>query len=197
MMRTPERAASLLVCGTLERASWRELDDEQFAGKVKELLAAVDLELVAAGKRWLARPRSAADEDGFEPTFNLHSVELAMVASLYLHLRYLPAQAAGDEGLNGAGEEPSVELEELIRPLAKPNGPYTKQYLEQSVLGHLKHAGFCEQRDHRYFAGPYLAAVDPVAAGERAKAALDTFLLRRFLRERAAQLETVEQRAAD
>jgi len=195
-MRTPERAASLLVCGTLERASWRELEDEEFASAVRERLAEVDLELVAGGGRWLARPRSNGEEEGFDPTFRLHSVELAMVASLYLHLRYLPSQATGEESLRAGGEEPSVELEELIRPLAKPNGPYTKQYLEHSVLGHLKHAGFCEQRDHRYFAGPCLAAVDPIKAGERAKTALDGFLLRRFLRDRAAQLEAGEEPSA-
>jgi hypothetical protein len=195
-VKTPERAAALLVCGTLERAAWRELDDEQFAAKVRELLAAVDLELVAANGRWLARPRSSGEEDGFEPTFHLHSVELAMVASLYLHLRYLPSQAAEQESTNGNRDEPSVELDDLLRPFA---GTYTKHYLEQIVLGHLKKAGFCEQREHRYFAGPYLAALDPVVANERAKAALDTFLLRRFLRERAAQLEAEggEQRAPD
>lgn len=189
-MKTPEHAARLLVCGTLERPAWRELEQEEFADKVRKLLSAVDLELVAAGGKWLARPRTSGEEDGFEPNFHLHSVELAMVAALYLHLRYLPSQAGEVER---SREEPSVELDDLIRPFA---GSYTKHYLEQIVLGHLKKAGFCEQRDHRYFAGPYLAALDPIAANERAKAALDTFLLRRFLRGRAAELEQ-EQHAAD
>lgn len=188
-MKTPEHAARLLVCGTLERSAWRELERDDFVEKVRTLLAAVDLELVAAGGKWLARPRTTGDEEGFEPNFQLHSVELAMVAALYLHLRYLPSQAGENER---ASDEPSVELDDLIRPFA---GSYTKHYLEQIVLGHLKKAGFCEQRDHRYFAGPYLAALDPIAANERAKAALDTFLLRRFLRGRAAELE--EQHAAD
>jgi hypothetical protein len=183
-VKTPERAAALLVCGTLERSAWRELDQDDFAGKVRELLAAVDLDLAAAGGRWVARPRSTGDEEGFEPTFHLHSVEMAMVAALYLHLRYLPYQTADAE----ITEEPSVELDDLIRPFAQPVGSYTKYYLEQIVLGHLKKAGFCEQRDGKYYAGPYLAAVDPVSANERAKAALDAFLLKRFLRDRAREL---------
>jgi hypothetical protein len=183
-VKTPERAAALLVCGTLERSAWRELEQEEFVAKVRERLAAVDLELASAGGCWVARPRSSGEEDGFESTFHLHSVEMAMVAALYLHLRYLPYQAAGAE----PAEEPLVELDDLIRPFARPVGSYTKHYLEQIVLGHLKKAGFCEQRDGKYYAGPYLAAVDPVAANERAKAALDTFLLRRFLRERAREL---------
>jgi hypothetical protein len=181
-VKTPERAAALLVCGTIDRAAWRELEQEEFAAKVRALLDAVDLELVAASGKWLARPRTSGEEDGFEPNFHLHTVEMAMVASLYLHLRYLPDQSGQAE----SGEQPSVELDDLIRPFV---GSYTKHYLEQIVLGHLKKAGFCGQRDGRYVAGPYLAALDPVAANDRAKAALDTFLLRRFLRERAAQLE--------
>jgi hypothetical protein len=188
-MKSPERAAALLVCGNLQRAAWRELEQEEFSDKVRTLLAAVDLELVAADGRWVARPRNTGEEDGFEPTFHLHAVEMAMVASLYLHLRYLPAQASAPKGT----EEPSVDLDDLLRPFA---GTYTKRYLEQIVLGHLKKAGFCDQRDHRYFAGPYLAALDAVTANERAKAALDGFLLRRFLRERAAELEQ-EHHAAD
>jgi hypothetical protein len=183
-MKTPERVASLLVCGTLERSAWRELEQDDFAAKVRDLLSAVDLDLASAGGRWVARPRTTGDEDGFEPTFHLHSVEMAMVAALYLHLRYLPHQAADTE----MTEEPSVELDDLIRPFAQPVGSYTKHYLEQIVLGHLKKAGFCEQRGGRYYAGAYLAAVDPVAANERAKAALDSFLLKRFLRERAREL---------
>jgi hypothetical protein len=191
-VKTPERAAALLVCGTLERSAWRELEHSEFAAKVRNLLAAVDLDLASAGGCWVARPRNGGEEDGFEPTFHLHSVEMAMVAALYLHLRYLPYQAADAK----PSEEPSVELDDLIRPFARPVGSYTKHYLEQIVLGHLKKAGFCEQRDGKYYAGPYLAAVDPVAASERAKAALDTFLLKRFLRERSRELSE-ETHAAD
>lgn len=191
-MKTPEHAAALLVCGTLQRAVWRELEQDDFASKVRDLLAAVDLDLASAGGRWVARPRNSGEEDGFEPTFHLHSVEMAMVAALYLHLRYLPYQTAGAE----PSDEPFVELDDLIRPFAQPVGSYKKHYLEQIVLGHLKKAGFCEQRDGKYYAGPYLVAVDPVAANERAKAALDTFLLKRFLRDRARELSE-ETHAAD
>jgi hypothetical protein len=191
-VKTPERAAALLVCGTLDRTAWREIEQDEFATKVRQLLAAVDLDLTSAGGHWVARPRSSGEEDGFEPTFHLHSVEMAMVAALYLHLRYLPYQTADAE----PSDEPFVEIDDLIRPFAQPVGSYTKHYLEQIVLGHLKKAGFCEQRDGKYYAGPYLAAVDPVAADERAKAALDRFLLKRFLRERAREL-TEETSATD
>ena len=102
-MKTPEKTAALLVTGTLNRSHWPELDDEDFAADVRSRLEAVGLELVAASGRWLARPAASPDaDDGYEPAFELHAVELAMVAALYLHLRYLPRQAGAADG----GEEP-------------------------------------------------------------------------------------------
>ncbi|MGA8353997.1 MAG: hypothetical protein WB698_07520 [Solirubrobacteraceae bacterium] len=182
-MKTPAQTASLLVAGTLERSRWPELDDEDFSAEVRARLTHVGLELVGAGGRWLARPAAVADEEeGFEPAFRLHSVELAMVAALYLHLRYLPLQAG--QGL-GATEEPSVEIDEVMR--AFPG--HQRNYLEQIVLGHLRNAGFVRRDRGRLYAGPYLAALNDVQAGERAQAALSSFQLRRYLRRRAEELE--------
>jgi hypothetical protein len=180
-VRTPEKTAALLVTGTLRRAEWPELDDEDFAEQVRSRLSQVGLELVGAGGRWLARPAASLErDDGHEPAFELHTVELAMVAALYLHLRYLPRQAGA-----GDGDEPSVELEELLRPFAG----YQRAYLEKIVLGHLRNAGFVERRGGRVYAGPYLAAINEVEADGRAQAALSEFVLRRYLRRRAQELE--------
>jgi hypothetical protein len=182
-MKTPAQTASLLVAGTLERSCWPELDDEDFSAEVRARLAYVGLELVGAGGRWLARPITVADdEDGFEPAFRLHSVELAMVAALYMHLRYLPQQGGRDLA---AAEEPSVEIDEMIR--AFPG--HQRNYLEQIVLGHLRNAGFVRRDRGRLYAGPYLAALNDVQAGERAQAALSSFQLRRHLRRRAEELQ--------
>lgn len=181
-MKTPAQTAALLVAGTLERSRWPELDDEDFSAEVRARLAHVGLELVGAGGRWLARPAAVADDEGFEPAFRLHSVELAMVAALYLHLRYLPKQAGQDLT---ATEEPSVELDEVMR--AFPG--HQRNYLEQIVLGHLRNAGFVRRDRGRLYAGPYLAALNDVQAGERAQAAMSNFQLRRYLRRRAEELE--------
>jgi hypothetical protein len=182
-VKTPAQTASLLVAGTLERGRWPELDDEDFSAEVRARLAHVGLELVGAGGRWLARPATVADEEeGFEPAFRLHSVELAMVAALYLHLRYLPQQAGQGPA---SSEEPSVEIDEVMR--AFPG--HQRNYLEQIVLGHLRNAGFVRRDRGRLYAGPYLAALNDVQAGERAQAALSSFQLRRYLRRRAEELE--------
>lgn len=182
-MRTAAKTAAMLVSGKLVRAEWPELDDEDFATEVRARLAAVGLELVGAGGRWLARPVVSLEaDDGFEPAFELNTVELAVVAALYLHLRYLPRQAGAADN----GDDPSVDVDELLRPFA---GAYQRGFLEKIVLGHLRNAGFVERRGGRLYAGPYLAAINEIEADERAQAAVGQFLLRRFLRRRAEELE--------
>lgn len=180
-MKTAEQVASMLVAGTLDRASWPELDDEDFAADISARLSAVGLELVAADGRWFARARYAEEEDGFHPTFRLHSMELAMVAALYLHLRFLPRQGSGVE----QDGEPSVEIDEIVR--AFPS--YQRTYLENQILGRLRNAGFVRRESGRLYAGPYLAAIDEVTADQRAQEMLKNFLLRRYLRRRAEEIE--------
>ena len=181
-MRTAEKTAAMLVSGKLVRADWPELDDEDFAAQVGSRLAAVGLELVGAGGRWLARPVASLEaDDGYEPTFALNTVELAMVAALYLHLRYLPRQAGAADN----GDEPSVDVDELLRSFSG----HQRRFLEKIVLGHLRNAGFVERRGGRLYAGPYLAAINELEADERAQAAVGQFVLRRFLRRRADELE--------
>jgi len=180
-VRTPERAAALLVAGTLDRAVWPELDDEEFASDVRRRLGAVGLELVAAAGRWVARS-AAEEESGFHPAFRLHSVEMAMVAALYLHLRYLPNQPGADP----VPGEPSVGVEDLVTSFPG----YNRAYLENQVLGHLRNAGFVRREEGRLYAGPYLAAVDGVEAEERARTVLRRFVLERYLRRRAEEAAT-------
>jgi hypothetical protein len=172
----------MLVSGMLVHADWPELDDEDFAADVRSRLAAVGLELVGAGGRWLSRPMASLEADeGYEPAFELNSIELAMVAALYLHLRYLPRQA----GASDNGDEPSVDVDELLRPFSG----YQRGFLEKIVLGRLRNAGFVERRGGRLYGGPYLAAINEIEADERAQAAVGQFMLRRFLRRRAEELD--------
>lgn len=174
----------MLVAGTLDRAQWPELDEEDFADEVRGRLSAVGLDLVGAAGQWLARPQHAPAEDveGFEPTFALNTVELAVVAALYLHLRFLPRHAMG----TGIEAKPaSVSVEELV--LAFPG--YSAHYISNVVLGRLRKAGFVRRENDRLLAGPYLAALNEVQADERAQEVLGRFQLRRHLKRRAEELE--------
>lgn len=180
MRRTPEEAAHLLTQGILERSIWPELALEEFAAEVSERLAAVGLELASGDGHWVARSRDGQARDGFEPIFALDQLELAVLAALYLHLRFLPRQSTNGDGGGGESDErkvqPSVAVEDIERGL-----PGYKVSKVQMVLGRLKNAHFVRQNNGRLYAGPYLAALDEVVADERATELLRDFRLHRFL----------------
>lgn len=179
MQRTPEEAARLLTQGVLSRALWPELALEDFAAEVSECLSAVGLELASGDGHWVARAQDREQPEGFEPIFSLDQLELAVLAALYLHLRYLPRQSKTDDLASDAAgpeEEPSVGVEDIERGL-----PGYKVSKVQMVLGRLKNAHFVHQHNGRLYAGPYLAALDEVVADERATALLRDFRLHRFL----------------
>lgn len=203
MRRTPEEAAHLLTQGILARSIWPELALEEFAAEVSERLAAVGLELASGDGHWVARSRDGQARDGFEPIFALNRLELAVLAALYLHLRYLPRQSTdgngGDES-GGRKQQPSVALEDIERGL-----PGYKVGTVQMVLGRLKNAQFVRQHNGRLYAGPYLAALDEVVADERATELMRDFRLRRFLQRAVrgevelaadAEVETAEEAEA-
>lgn len=186
-MKTPENAARLLTQGLLQRKVWPELADEEFAAEVDERLAAVGLELASGDGYWVARSHDGQAPEGFEPLLALDESELAVLAALYLHLRYLPRQS-GDED----GAEPSVAVDDIERGF-----PGYKVTYMRMVLGRLTNARFVQRRDHRLYAGPYLAALDEVTADERAGELLRDFRLRRYLRRYLEGEEELEPDAAD
>lgn len=196
--RTPEEAARLLTQGMLDRQLWPELALEEFATEVSERLAAVGLELAAGDGHWVARSQDREPPEGFEPIFALDQLELAVLAALYLHLRYLPRQSATNGAAPEApdrGEEPSVAVEDIERGL-----PGYKVSKVQMVLGRLKNAHFVRQHNGRLYAGPYLAALDEVVADGRATELLRDFRLHRFLQRAVrgeAELHASESDASD
>jgi hypothetical protein len=193
MPRTPEDAARLLTQGMLDRTLWPELALEDFAADVSERLAAVGLELASGDGQWVARTSDRDLPEGFEPIFALDQLELAILAALYLHLRFLPRQGSRNSGAPEIqrGEEPSVAVEDIERGL-----PGYKVSKVQMVLGRLKNAHFVHQHNGRLFVGPYLAALDEVVADERATELLRDFRLHRFL-QRAVRGDVDLPAAAD
>lgn len=180
-MRTPAQVAALLSAGTLEREVWPELEDEQFADEVRERLAAVGMTLVATAESFLARLSEPNGAAGFTPHARLASVHKAMIAVLYLYLRYLPAQTNGGEPTS-TGEAPSVTPDDVFAPF-----DYTRHYLEKIVLGELKKQDYVRQVGGRLYAGDNLMAIDPVQMDLRAEEMLRRFLLKRFIERRDAR----------
>ena len=187
-MRTPEQTARLLMQGLLEVGAWPEFEDEDFAAEVRGRLAGVGYELGSANGYWLARAREAAMVEGFKQHFHLNEAEYAVLAALYLHLRFLPRQA---DHLGGADDDPSVAVEDIERGFPG----YTVDTVRR-ILGRLRNLSFIRVHNERVFAGPYLAVIDELAADERAQQALRDFKLRSHLSRRLAAVEE-ELDAAD
>lgn len=113
----------------------------------------------------------------FEP----NDAHMAVLACLWLHLRYLP-RLRGE--LEREGKEPSISVEEIEHAFPA----YAGTTYVRGVLTYLKNMRFIRQWDERIFAGPYLAAIDEEKADEFARAALRDFKLRRYLRRRAEEV---------
>ena len=166
-MRTAEHAARRLTQGLLEASAWPEFEDEDFLADVRKRLEGVGLELASADGYWLARSRETERDDGFKPMFQLNQAELAVLAALYLHLRYLPRQG---EQLTRTRDHPSVLLEDIERGFPA----YGVETIRR-VLGRLRNLHFVRQYDGRLYSGPYLIALDELVADERAREALRDF----------------------
>jgi hypothetical protein len=186
-MREPAQVAALLAAGTLERDAWPELEDEQFAAEVRSRLAGVGMTLVATPDSFLARLAEPNGATGFTPHARLHSVHKAMIAVLYLYLRYLSAQA-GDGEVPVNGDAPSASPDDVFAAF-----DYKRHYLEKVVLGELKKQNFVRQIGGRLYAGDNLMAIHPVQMDLRAEEMLRRFLLKRFIERRDA----AEQEATD
>lgn len=174
--------------GLLEVASWPEFEDETFLGDVRRRLAGVGYQLCSAGGYWLARTREAEAVDGFKQLLQLNEAEYAILAALYLHLRFLPRQG---EHVTEANGQPSVALEDIERGFPA----YTVETTRR-ILGRLRNLHFVRQHHERLYPGPYLAAIDELVADERAKETLNSFKLRSHLRVRLAAIHK-ELDAAD
>jgi hypothetical protein len=179
-MRSAAEAAHLLLQGLLEIAAWPEFEDEAFIAEVKQRLDAVGYELGSADGYWLAYSRERDDTDGFRQVFQLNQAEYAVLAALYLHLRFLPRQV--NESKNGASN-PSVAVEDIERGFPG----YTVETVRR-ILGRLRNLLFIKQLDERLYAGPYLSLIDAIVADERAAEAVRDFKLRSYLSRRLAAL---------
>lgn len=180
-MRSSEFAARLLMQGLLDDASWPEFAEDTFREDVRGRLAAVGYELGLAEGYWLARTRETEAVDGFKQVLQLNEADYAVLAALYLHLRFLPRQS---QGLAGLDEEPSVAVEEIERGF-----PSYRARTVRMILGHLRNLHCIRQYNSRYYPGPYLAVIDELVADERAKEALRDFKLRSHWDRALAALE--------
>jgi hypothetical protein len=170
----------VLLVGSVAAADVPELGEPETREDVRRRLGEAGCELVysPASERWLTRLAAPLPAlEGHQPVLALGTAELAVLATCWLHLRFLPAEAAdpGQDWLDPG------DLAELLG--ARLNGGLP------GALERLARAGYLTMREGRVEAGPLLDTLDEPGAADQARALLARHQRLAHLRQRAAELD--------
>ena len=173
----------MLLVGSVAAADVPELGEPETRDEVRRRLGEAGCELVysPASERWLARLDGPVPElEGHDPVLALGTAELAVLATCWLHLRFLPA-----EGATTQPDQDWVDPDDLAELLgARLNGTGLP-----SVLERLASAGYLTLREGRVEAGPLLDTLDEPGAAEQARGLVARHQRLAHLRRRAAELD--------
>jgi hypothetical protein len=171
----------VLLVGSVAAADVPELGEAETRDEVRRRLGEAGCELVysPASERWLARLDGPVPElEGHDPVLALGTAELAVLATCWLHLRFLPGEGATPDQ---AWLDPD-DLAELLG--ARLNGTGLP-----SVLERLARAGYLTLREGQVEAGPLLDTLDEPGAADQARALVARHQRLAHLRRRAAELD--------
>jgi hypothetical protein len=183
----------VLLVGSVAAADVPELGEPETREEVRRRLAEAGCELVYSpqAERWLARLDGPVPElEGHDPVLALGTAELAVLATCWLHLRFLPAEAGrtgAPKGENGSpGPDRSwLDPDDLAELLgARLDGSGLPEVLER-----LRRVGYLNLREGRVEAGPLLDTLDEPGAADQARALLARHQRLAHLRRRAAELD--------
>jgi hypothetical protein len=176
----------VLLVGPVAAVDVPELADEATREEVRRRLAEAGCELAyaAGSERWLVRPGGPLPPlGGHDPVITPGPDELAVLATCWLHLRFLPSERARAGEPPEAGE-PWLDPDDLAELLgARLDGDGLA-----GALDRLCRTGYLGRREGRLYAGPLLDSLDEPAAAERARALLGRHQRLASLRRRAAEL---------
>jgi hypothetical protein len=176
----------VLLVGSVAAADVPELGEPETRDEVRRRLGEAGCELVysAASERWLARVDGPVPElEGHHPVLALGTAELAVLATCWLHLRFLP----GEEAASGRHRPDSDWLDP--DDLAELLGARLDGTGLPGVLERLATAGYLTLREGRVEAGPLLDTLDEPDAADRARALVARHQRLAHLRRRAAELD--------
>ena len=173
----------MLLVGPVAAADVPELGEPETREEVRRRLGEAGCELVysPASERWLARLGGPVPElEGHHPVLALGTAELAVLATCWLHLRFLP----GEPDASSGGAQDWLDPDDLAELLgARLDGGLP------GMLERLGRAGYLTLREGRVEAGPLLDTLDEAAAAEQARALLARHQRLTHLRRRAAELD--------
>jgi hypothetical protein len=175
----------VLLVGSVAAADVPELGEPETRDEVRRRLAETGCELAYSplSERWLARLNGPLPQaPGHQPVIALDTDELAVLATCWLHLRFLPEERARAGVAPG---EPWVDPDDLAELLgARLDGPGLPAALER-----LSRSGYLTLREGRIEAGALLDTLDEPEAAERARALVGRHQRLAHLRRRAAELD--------
>jgi hypothetical protein len=176
----------VLLVGSVAAADVPELGEPETRDEVRRRLGEAGCELVysPASERWLARLDGAVPAlEGHDPVLALGTAELAVLATCWLHLRFLPEEARSGDGQPEPDQDwlDPDDLSELLGARLDGGLP--------GVLERLGRAGYLTLREGRVEAGPLLDTLDEPGAAEQARALLARHQRLVHLRRRAAELD--------
>ena len=181
----------MLLVGSVAVADVPELGEPETREEVRRRLGEAGCELVysPASERWLARLAAPLPVlEGHQPVLALGTAELAVLATCWLHLRFLPGEARDRPTGGPDGDQPDRDwldpddLAELLGARLDGTGL-------PGVLERLAKAGYLTLREGRVEAGPLLDTLDEPGAADQARALLARHQRLAHLRQRAAELD--------
>ncbi len=170
---TPVEICRVLLAGIVSAEHLPELGDDDVRQEVRYRLSQAGCDLVYSRHfdSWTASfTRGAPDATAIDSPALLNSMDLAVLAVCWLHLRFLPAENSrlpvDADALFAPDEPQEIPLEE---PELADSMPATSKKTVGISVGKLKKARFLIQRDGKLFAGPMMDTIDEVRATEQAR----------------------------
>jgi hypothetical protein len=184
----------VLLVGSVAAVDVPELGQPETRDEVRRRLGEAGCELVysSASERWLARLDGAVPAlEGHDPVLALGTAELAVLATCWLHLRFLPGEARSGDSQPEPDQDwlDPDDLSELLGARLDGGLP--------GVLERLGRAGYLTLREGRVEAGPLLDTLDEPGAAEQARALLARHQRLTHLRRRAAELDGGDNRSGN
>ncbi|HET8788979.1 MAG TPA: hypothetical protein VFO47_09545 [Actinomycetes bacterium] len=172
----------VLLVGSVAATDVPELGDPGTREEVRRRLGEAGCELVysAASERWLTRLDGPVPAlEGHDPVLALGTAELAVLATCWLHLRFLPGEDGAGDGQDWLDPD---DLAELLGARLDGTGL-------PGVLERLARAGYLTLREGRVEAGPLLDTLDEPGTADQARALVVRHQRLAHLRRRAAELD--------
>lgn len=170
---TPVEICRALLAGVVSAEHLPELGDDEVRQEVQYRLSQAGCDLVYSRHfdSWTASfTRGAPEATVIDSPTALDSLDLAVLAVCWLHLRFLPAENSrlpvDDDALFAAEEPLEIPLEESEVAGSIPALSRTRVTIS---VGKLKRARFLLQREGKLSAGPMMDTIDEVRATEQAR----------------------------